>query len=96
VKGARTRVAGLEVVDQFGTLRVDVKKPARLCTAVDKRGEGIIDPAANLMCYTVRTSKGAPTFRGPSGSVYVDNQFGADAFVVNHARELCVPSLVNQ
>jgi hypothetical protein len=96
VKGGKMRVSGLTVVDQFGTLTIDLKRPTRLCTAVDKRGEGILDANANLLCYNVRPPKNTPVFRGPPGSVFVANQFGPDTLVVNHARELCVRSSVNQ
>lgn len=95
VKGAKARVSHVTVVDQFGTMTLDVKRPSRLCTAVDKRGEGILDPFANLLCYTVRPAKGTNAFRGPTGPVYVANQFGPDTLAVNHGRELCLHSLVN-
>jgi hypothetical protein len=94
VRGGRTRVAGVQIVDQFGTLTVDVRKPFRLCTAVDVNGQGFIEPAANLLCYILAPTPGSPTFRGPSGQVFVNDEFGADAFTVNHTRELCVPSIV--
>jgi hypothetical protein len=95
VRHARTRVANVNVVDQFGGLTVDVKRPARLCTAVDKRGEGITDPEANLLCYEVRASAGAAAFHGPPGPVYVTNQFGSDTLLVTRPTELCVPSALN-
>jgi len=95
VKGAKTRRSHVTVTDQFGTIALDVKRPARLCTAVDKLGEGILDSFANLLCYTVRPAKGTNAFRGPEGAVFVDNQFGPDTLAVNHGRELCIQSLVN-
>ena len=95
IKGARFRVPGITVDDQFGTLRVDLKKPIRLCAAADKNGEGIQDPTAHLLCYKARISSGFPRFRGPGVPVYIDNQFGPDTIDVRHERELCVPSTVN-
>jgi hypothetical protein len=95
VRNARTRRSRVQVVDQFGTLTLDVKRPSRLCTAADKRGEGINDPAANLMCYEVRASSGEPQFHGPDGAVYVTNQFGPDTLKVTRPTELCIPSILN-
>lgn len=95
VRHARTRVPGVSVVDQFGSLTVDVKRPSRLCTAVDKRGEGVTDPSASLLCYEVRAAAGEPPFHGPPGPVYVDNQFGLDTLLVTRPTELCVPSELN-
>ncbi len=94
IKGGRTRVAGVSLVDQFGTMTLDVKRPLRLCTAVDKRGEGVLDPDANLLCYVVKPARGSRVFRGIDGPVYIANQFGPDTLEVNHLRELCVPSQV--
>jgi hypothetical protein len=88
------RVANVQVVDQFGTLTLDVKRPSRLCVAADKLAEGVLDPAAALMCYQVRASAGATPFRGIDGPVYVDNQLGPDVLKVTRPTELCVPSTV--
>ena len=49
---------------------------------------------ADGLCYKIALSAGQPPFRGPTAPVFVNNQFQADAFVVNHLRELCVPSEV--
>lgn len=95
VAAARTRVAGIQLQDQFGTFLFDVKKPVRLCVAADKNHEGITDPPVPMMCYKVRPTSGFPTFVGPLDPVYVDNQFGPMSFEVNHVRELCVPSTLN-
>ena len=88
------RVDGVKVVDQFTSLTLDVKRPSRLCVAVDKRGEGVLVPDAALMCYEVRSQSGTPRFTGPPGPVYVDNQFGPDTIKVTRPTELCVPSSV--
>lgn len=53
-KGAAKFPKGLQasVVDQFQQPKLyDLKRPTRLCTPVDKNGEGIKDPADHLMCY---------------------------------------------
>jgi hypothetical protein len=90
----KARVAGLTIVDQFGTMTMDVKRPSRLCVAADKQEEGVIDSNAALMCYQVRTSSGVTPFRGPDGPVYIANQFGPDTLLVTRPTELCVPSAV--
>ena len=89
---ARTRVPGVTVDDQFGTLVVSVKKPLDLCVPVDKNGEGILDPTAHLLCYKIRQTS-LPFFRGIA-PIFINNQFGASTISVDHLRELCVPSTV--
>jgi hypothetical protein len=88
---ARTRVADVSVVDQFGTLSVDVKRPQSLCVAADKNGEGIQDPAAHLLCYQVKTTPQRTDFHGP---IFIDNQFGAGEFAFTRPTELCLPSTI--
>jgi len=90
VKGARVE-ASVTVRDQFTTQRLDVKKPLKLCVPADKNGEGIFDASQNLMCYKVRAASAADRFTG-AGTVFVNNQFGDDAFGVYRPTELCVPS----
>jgi hypothetical protein len=92
VARAKTRVSGISVADEFGTLVEDVKQPVRLCIAADKNGEGIPDPTSNLLCYKIRQTN-LPFFRGLQ-PIFVNNQFGASTVTVNHLRELCVPSSV--
>jgi hypothetical protein len=94
-KGARTRVSGVEVRDQFGTIILDVKRPFRLCAPVDKNSEGTIDPDSYLMCYEVRIGSASPGFT-PAGHIFINNQFGDDSFESFRVRELCVPSVVLQ
>lgn len=82
------------VVDQFEEpKRFDLKKPARLCTPVDKDGEGIKNPNTLLTCYWATPAKREPehirVFR-----IHVNNQFGPEQ--VETAKEveeeICVPS----
>jgi hypothetical protein len=95
LRSARGRASGVSVVDQFGAHVFDLKKPARLCVAADKNNEGVLDPDAALLCYSVRPASGASTFRGPIDPVFVLNQFGPDTLLVNHGRELCVAATVS-
>ena len=84
-------VADISLEDQFGTMRVDVKKPRYLCNPVNKNGEGITDPVSHLMCYQIKQAKGDPKFGKRSG-VFVNDQFGAARLDVKIPAELCVPA----
>jgi hypothetical protein len=88
------RVPSVTIADEFGSLTLAVKKPFRLCIPVDKNNEGVLQPMTSLMCYKALTAPGTPKFHGPTGSVFVDNQFGASSFIVDHQRELCVPATI--
>jgi len=91
----KTRVPGVKVDDQFGTITVDVKKPLHLCVAVDKNGEGIPAPGQATMCYLVRTTSGTPPpQKHLPNTLYTTNQFGSEALEVFGPRELCVPSTI--
>src|SRR5262249_31325372 len=81
---ARTPVSNVAVDAQFGSLTEDLKQPFRLCLPADKNGSGVINPSVALMCYKTHLTPGTPPFRGPTGQVFIDNQFGADTLVVNH------------
>ncbi len=91
---ANRRVTSLTLDDEFGSLTLALKKPVRLCIPADKNGEGIMEPETSLLCYKALTAPGTPKFRGPTVPVYVDNQFGASTFTVDHQRELCVPATI--
>ncbi len=91
----KTRVPGVKVDDQFGTITVDVKKPLHLCVPVDKNGEGIPTPGQAAMCYLVRTTNGTPPpQKHLPNTLYTTNQFGSEALEVFGPRELCVPSTI--
>jgi hypothetical protein len=90
IHGAKQRVSGLTIVDQFGTIGLDILKPLRLCAPADKNGEGILDPNTHLLCYKIRQTS-VPFFRGIN-PVFIDNQFQVTQTEVDHLRELCVPS----
>jgi hypothetical protein len=87
----RERQRGIKVVDQFGQLTIDVKKPIRLCVPASKNDEGILDPLGYLMCYRVRSRPPRPLFSGP---FFTADQFGENTRHVTRATELCVPSAV--
>jgi hypothetical protein len=90
VSGAKTKVPGIAITDQFGSIVVDVKKPLHLCLPAIKNDEGpLIDPATALMCYKVN---GLPQVIRPV--LQTSNQFGPDQFDFFGPRDLCVPSTV--
>ena len=82
------------VQDQFtGTPKTFVvKKPTRLCTAVDKNGEGLQNADRNLLCYQVKPVSGAPA-AVPHPGVHLTNQFGRELVDTGKEVELCVPSV---
>lgn len=91
--GGRTRVSHVTVVDQFGSMTVDVNRPGRLCAPVDVNGAGIPDPAHHLMCYELRVTSSSGF--APAGRVFIENELGSETLQSFRPRELCVPSLVN-
>jgi YVTN family beta-propeller protein/cysteine-rich repeat protein len=83
-------IRGLEVVDGFETVVLDLVEPSRLCVQANVNGE---DPGAptrgdDLLCYTTRS---AASFGDEV--VYTQNRFGPDEARLIHRRELCVPTL---
>ena len=109
VRGVRRPASTPQVVidDDFVTgLHLDVKQPMRLClSAVRPPGfidpgpplhDDRLDPSDALMCYRTRPSIGFRSFRGPDGTVFINNALpDAEALErVNHLRELCVPAVV--
>jgi hypothetical protein len=84
------------VADQFENRLYDLKKPLRLCTPVDKNGEGIPVPGAHLMCYKAKLADGEPEHVAVEGQLHLKNQFAADLEVDTVKQfELCVPAVKN-
>jgi YVTN family beta-propeller protein/cysteine-rich repeat protein len=83
----------VSVADQFETRLYDVKKPRRLCVPVDKNGEGIPHPAANVMCYQVKRASGQPKHARIAKLIHTANQFGTGRLDTIQEEELCVPAL---
>jgi hypothetical protein len=82
------------VVDQFDHMSLfDLRKPRRLCRAVDKNGEGLKDPGAHLLCFRVSSARYQPRLGKVSG-VHVADQFGSEQVTVKRAQNLCVPSIL--
>ncbi len=90
VSGAKRKVSGVTVTDQFGSIVVDIKTPLHLCLPAIKEHEGpLVDPSTALMCYKVN---GLPPVGRPL--VHTLNQFGPDSYDFFGPRDLCVPSTV--
>jgi YVTN family beta-propeller protein/cysteine-rich repeat protein len=82
-------IRGVEVVDGFETVTVDLVEPRRLCVPASVDGE---EAAAarddDLLCYTTRSAASFGDER-----VYTQTRFGPDEVRLIHRRELCVPTL---
>lgn len=68
-----------------------VIKPTRLCTPVDKNGEGIKNIYDHLICYKVKRAKGESKHERVR-AIHVNNQFGPRQLDVKKPKELCLPS----
>jgi hypothetical protein len=83
----------VQVVDQFENRFYDLKKPSRLCTPVDKNGEGINDDVTHLLCYKAKRSPGEANHQRVLGTINTANQFGAEQLDTLKEEEFCVPAL---
>jgi hypothetical protein len=82
----------VQVVDQFDQPKLfNVTKPTRLCTPVDKNGEGIEHPETHLACCLVQRAFGQPR-HVPVHGIHVNSQFGPEQLDTVAETELCVPS----
>ena len=76
----------VRLADQFAEVKTKIGKITRICTPVDKNGEGIPDPKLHLVCYEILNG------HDPNRPVETTNQFGRTTMNVRNAQELCVPS----
>jgi hypothetical protein len=88
-------VPGVTLQAEFGSMTVTVKKPAYLCTPVDKNGEDPTAPShvSHLMCYQVKQTD-TVKFAKVTG-LFVNNQFGPETLDAKKPALLCVPALKN-
>jgi hypothetical protein len=95
VSHGRTRLGGLTIKDEFGTLGIDVKRPRRLCVPVDQNsttpGAGLHPD--QLMCYDVRLRAASRPFVGPR-QIFIANAFGTATLERLRPTELCLPTKV--
>ncbi len=93
VSHGRTRLSDQAIIDEFGDLGIDVKRPRRLCVPVDQNGAtpGAALHPAELMCYDVRLRPASRPFVGPK-QLFVANQFGSAMLERLRPTELCLPA----
>ena len=82
----------VDLSDQFGQLKMEVKKPRMLCSPVDKNNEGIVDNENFLMCYGLKKIPGENKFKRVN--VFTNNQFGPEELTAKNPNRLCVPSTI--
>ena len=92
--GPATRVPGQTVVNQFGTLTVDVRTPRSLLVPTAYSDTGPPSPIGafvdHFTCYDVRITKGTPRFAG--ATVTVETALETATIQVQRPRRLCVPT----
>ncbi len=85
-------ISEVSVVDQFAQPKLfDLKKPTRLCSPVDKNGEGVQDATTLLLCYQAKPGPGQPK-HVPQTGLHVAHQLGVELVDTVKEEELCVPS----
>ncbi len=95
-----TQVVNQRIVNQFGEIRVDLKKPVALQvpTAKDPDGPPPAEPSSpavdHFTCYKVKVTSGTPKFVRQSG-VTLQDQFGSMTVDVIKPRRLCLPTNKN-
>jgi hypothetical protein len=90
-------IPGVALDDQFteAAKQFDLKKPKRVCLAVDVDGAGVRDAASGLLCYQAKPAKGEPKHAKRLG-LFVEDAFGATRLDALKQDELCVPSDVEE
>jgi hypothetical protein len=85
-------ISGVSVSDQFEDRKYDLKKPRRLCNAVEKNGEGIKNADAHLLCYQAKRASGEAKHAKRLG-VNVNTQLPSPAQMdTKKENQLCVPT----
>ena len=85
--------------DQFEEKNTRVRKPKFFCNAVDKNGEGILNPGGHLTCYKIKDVRGQPKF--PQAEFEIDDQFSnGEPLKAQRGRGIkvtyaCVPSFLS-
>jgi len=75
----------ITLVDQFGTVDTEVKKPQLLCNPASRDGQPIRNPLAHLECFALKPRRVRQT-------VTVRNDWGEETVVTKKAVMVCVPS----
>ncbi len=98
-KHRATTVVNQTIVNQFGTILVDVSKPSFVFVPASKGLTSAPPPLTgstvdHFQCYKVKRSRGAPAFTKISG-VTVQDQFGTASITLLRPRWLCAPANKN-
>lgn len=80
----------VDLVDQFGAERVDVKKPAELCLPTEKNGVVVINGIVHLERYRIAPVKGAPAH--VRRTLLLHDQFGDHLLTTVKTESLLVPT----
>jgi hypothetical protein len=78
------------LVDQFGTLFVDVTRPDLLMVPSSKDGVPQQPPLDHFQCYKVKRSRGTPKF--VKRTVTIANQFETTTLLLKGPYRLCAPA----
>jgi hypothetical protein len=86
-------VPALTIRDVLGELKVDLRRPTRLCTPLDLAGSDPEAPARDerLLCYQVKPSPSAPRFARRNG-LFASNALGEERLDALKLAEVCLPS----
>lgn len=88
----KVRVTG---VDAFEDRSYDVKRPLRLCLAVDKDGVGIANDRMHLTCYLAKRAPGFDPHTKVLGQIHASDDFGTWPLDTLKRDDLCVPATVS-
>ena len=88
-----TKVLNQTLVDQFGTLKLDIVRPDILLVPSGKDGVAQVPPLDHFQCYKIKRSKGAPKF--VKKTVGIANQFETVSVTVTKPYRLCTPANKN-
>jgi hypothetical protein len=95
---AFTPLVQLQWSDQFGPRLLDLKKPSKLCTPVNKDGDGIANADVHLMCYQAKIAKTTPAQpKFLAHKVLTKNaNVGSSWLDVKSISEICLPAYKGQ
>ena len=85
-KGVQIRAA-----DSLEDRIYDLKRPTRLCTAVDKNGEGIKHAGRRLICYQAKRAKGESK-HARRIAIHTATQFGPEQLDTRKVKSVCMPA----
>src|SRR5262245_55577481 len=85
-----TKVLNQTLVDQFGTLKLDIVRPDILLVPSGKDGVAQLPPLDHFQCYKVKRSKGAPKFVKKTATI--KNQFETTTLTLVKPFTVCVPA----